>query len=305
MTRWILRVGEMSLKSRPVRRQFSAALRDGLRRQSLHHGWTIEDLHIEHARVVLTVTGDAEPSLVRAFGVVRSDEAVALDPDPEAVAAAVVDAVPAGDGPGSVSFAVRCRRSGNATEWSSPAFAAAVGAAIGGAHQQLRVDLSNPDWVVDLLLTPEACWWQRRRLAGPGGLPAGVQGAIWGRLDHTDDVLRAWLVLRRGCRVWLESDSDPDLVDLLAAWDPTLVAPSDDARAVRTGPSGTSTGQTWAHLVGSTPQVSSDEVPTVALEPLTGWSAEERSRLLAHVQAPLEHPWRVPGAEDPAVAWIG
>ena len=300
MVRWILRVGELTLKSKPVRRMFNQALKR-----------EVEDLLVEHAlsgslepwhgRWLLTTQDDASAAVARAFGIVRADAAEQLPLDPEAVAAAALWLDPAE----GTRFAVRARRSGERRGWSSQEMAATVGHHVLEARPDLVVDLSTPEWTIDLLMVPDGCWWQHRRIAGPGGLPIGVQGAVLGVLGTFEDLARAWLVSRRGCRVWLEGSPSAEWLDALRAWDPSLALAEAARRALPSGP-GRGEQRAWAHLPGvDPPEPQPGDAPLARLDPLDGWPGEEVEQLVAHITDPLAHPWRAGDLHRPMSAWIG
>ena len=271
--RWILRVGELTLKSRPVRRHMRKTLERHLRAQAEVRG---ASLSVRPWGGLIMAEGDDDERLAiedafrHSFGLVAADPATPFPIDPAAVAEAVIV-----DEPGAGStFAVRCRRHGQKGEWNSQTFAGALGAEILRLAPHLKVDLSNPDWEVKVALMTEEVFLLEERIVCPGGLPTGVQGTVRAKLESERDYLASYLVMRRGCRLLFGPDAEPGLVSALANWDPALLDESWADR-LQTSPGVGHVGKIWA-VVGDdlSDFVDEDEgrVPYARLEPLVGWS---------------------------------
>ena len=116
---------------------------------------------------------------------------------------------------------------------------------------------------------------------GPGGLPSGVQGLILAHLDSEMDILCAWLMMHRGCRIQPLKGNGVQL----KAWDPSLVS-DEYAEKFVTGPGRVRNPSPWGvvahHLPDAPTFVDEGDVvrtPMVNLEPLFGWSEQEISDL--------------------------
>ena len=273
--RWIIRVGELTLKSRPVRRFMRKTLERHLRAQAEVRG---ASLSVKPFGGLLLAEADDEHRLAvedafsHSFGLVAADPATPFPIDPAAIAAAAIV-----DEPGAgATFAVRCRRHGQKGEWNSQTFAGAVGYEILKLAPHLKVDLSNPDWAVTVALMTEEAFLLEKRIVCPGGLPTGVQGTVRAKLETERDFLASYLVMRRGCRLLFTSDADPELVAKLANWDPSHLD-STWSKKLDTAPGEAHLGKIWAVVGGDlTGFVDEDEgrVPYARLEPLAGWSDE-------------------------------
>ncbi|MFA6603557.1 MAG: tRNA uracil 4-sulfurtransferase ThiI [Patescibacteria group bacterium] len=102
----------------------------------------------------------------------------------------------------SGTFKVRARRSDKSFPLASPEIGARVGAAILEAHPELRVQMDDPDHLVQVDVEPGAALISAGRLSGPGGLPVGTAGRVMALLSGgIDSPVAAWKVMRRGCRV--------------------------------------------------------------------------------------------------------
>jgi tRNA uracil 4-sulfurtransferase len=99
------------------------------------------------------------------------------------------------------SFAIRARRTYSSFEMSSQKINVEIGQRIKD-QTGARVDLTNPDATIWIDLFGSAGLVYRRRLLGPGGLPAGVSGKMLALLSGgIDSPVAAWRVARRGAEV--------------------------------------------------------------------------------------------------------
>lgn len=284
MALWIVRMGESMLKSKPVRRHFTSVLRRSLSAQSELRGATAE-IRTEGGLMFVECEDDDSEAVADAlrhtFGVGAVDPATDHEATPDAVGKAALATI--GNLPEGTSFAVRCKRHGNKGEWTSQTFAGATGAAILAIAPHLTVNLSNPDWAVRVALFPDKARLLGERIDGPGGLPAGVQGLVLAQLRDEADMLAAWLVMHRGCRIQPEQGASAELLETLSKWDPAL-ADEKWASKLATGPGSTHKPQPWgivgAELTGAPTTVTGEDgevvkTPLSHLEPLVGWTAED------------------------------
>jgi thiamine biosynthesis protein ThiI len=101
------------------------------------------------------------------------------------------------------SFAVRARRSYSVLDVSSQEINNTIGQLIKDATGA-RVDLKRPDATLWIELFGKQAVVYRRRLEGPGGLPAGVSGRMLVLLSGgIDSPVAAWRMGRRGAEVEL------------------------------------------------------------------------------------------------------
>ena len=98
------------------------------------------------------------------------------------------------------NFKVDTRRSDRDFPLDSPEINRIVGAAVQAAIG-LPARMRKPDFTVHLLVMKEQVLVFTRRLAGPGGLPAGTGGRVTVLLSGgIDSPVAAWLLMKRGCR---------------------------------------------------------------------------------------------------------
>ena len=273
MGQWMVRMGESMLKSKPVRKHFTRILRSTL----------IAQCKLRDAEVSIRVEGglmfvrgeqdsEIEDALKHTFGVNAVDPFTEIEPTPEAVAISALEGNPEPTG----TFAVRCKRHGQKGEWTSQQFAGASGAAVLD-RVDLKVNLGDPDWLIRVALFPDKAHLLGPRFMGPGGLPSGVQGLVMAHLETDEDVLSAWLMMHRGCRIQPVDELD----ERLKAWDPTLSSETYADELV-TGPGRDKNPKPWGivahHLPDAPTTIGEDEMirtPLVHLEPLVGWSKDE------------------------------
>ncbi len=195
---FVIRFGELTLKSRRVRNRFLAALERNLR-ASLSGRGVFFDLKVEWSRAYLqTQDKRAESVLQRCFGVHSYSRAEAvefqgLDQLIRAGADFFRDAVQ------GKRFAVRCKRSGR-HGFSSLDVEKQLGAALfdlsGG------VDLENPDITCFVEVRGTKAWFFSEKRPGPGGLPVGTGPKLLAMLSGgCDSGLAAWMAMKRGSPV--------------------------------------------------------------------------------------------------------
>lgn len=287
---WILRFGELGLKSRPVRRQFHRSLRDNLEQRAI-----AESCSMIHQRIgemdVISTTGDSldlENLLHRTLGAAVIEKARLLEGlTPIEVAEQVLSR---DEKQGTArTFGVRVRRVGKKGEWSSQTFAGSVGAAMLAKDDSLSVNLSNPDIWVRLILEPTRVWHVETRTNGPGGLPPGVQGDVIAKIQNDDDLLSAFLLMRRGARI-LPHDSDEKLVSELQRWDGCLGerTPYRTQHGKRLRPPWGVLGMSLEESHEILPQETDlKRTPRLILDPICGWDETEKQAMLKWMYDPL------------------
>lgn len=219
---FLVRYGEIGIKSPPVRRRFEGLLAENLLRHlkaraaegRVEHTWGRLFLHAPEAQ--------GRQALAHAFGVVSFSPARRAPRALEELAAFVAQA--AERIPDKASFGVRARRSGE-PGYTSQDVARAVGASVLAHHGErgVHVNLDEPDVEVLIEVRDGDAWLAFETAPGPGGLPVGSEGRVSAWLASPRDAIAAWLAMKRGCRVHLLAPSGAGaelLARALAAWDP-------------------------------------------------------------------------------------
>jgi adenylyl- and sulfurtransferase ThiI len=285
---WILRFGEITLKSRPVRRQFHRSLFRNLHAIASQRGVELKTQRLGALHLVIS---DDEPEeveevLSRVLGIVAIDRAeiICVNNEVDDVAKIVLaQDVKCGE---ARTFGVRAKRLGNNPDWNSQTFAGAVGHAMLQRDESLSVDLSNPDMWVKLILEPDKVWLLKGRIPGAGGLPSGVQGDVLCMLNEENDLLNSFLAMRRGCRLIPMKGSDKNAIEALASWDPFIGVVSDERK--------TPTGVIGASIEKAEEIIARKEnqkiVPVCTLDSLCAWTESEKSDLKKHIFQPISNP---------------
>jgi thiamine biosynthesis protein ThiI len=194
MERYLVRYGEIFLKSDPVRRQWEQTLAWNIREQ-------LPGVAVRTGRGRLWIDGPVDrEALARVFGVVSFSPAVPcfLDDLDRAALVYWADRI---EGNRPTTFAVRVRRVGT-HPFSSQEKAAALGALIGEAYPALRVDLGEPDVELSVEIRDGRCHLYHETIPGPGGLPLGTQGTLVALVSGgIDSPVAAYMMMKRGCRI--------------------------------------------------------------------------------------------------------
>ncbi|MCI4337034.1 MAG: THUMP domain-containing protein [Thermoplasmata archaeon] len=220
---FLVRYGELALKSPPVRREFEQTLRRNILDQFVAAG-ALCRLRSDHGHFYVE-TDEREPAvsiLSRVFGVTSVSEAVEIPTERAAITSGVLAM---GDGrltPGR-SFAVRARRTGQ-HPFTSQELARDLGGDIleRWPDRQLHVDLDHPEVELFVEVRGPRTYLYTDRRRGPGGLPLGVAGRVVALVDGPRGALGAYLMMKRGCRCAVVAVTDPAAEPLrtLARFDP-------------------------------------------------------------------------------------
>ena len=293
---WILRYGEIGLKSKVVRRQFQRALSRNMERLAIKSEISLFQDKIRTMEVVTSTSSSdaAEQLLCHVLGVVAIDPAKVISDsiDPQIVAKAILDA----DEYVGIArtFGVRTRRVGSNGKYRSQQYSGEIGKALCMLDDSLSVNLTKPDMWVKLVLEPEKVWLLGERIAAAGGLPPGVQGDVLCKVDAERSLLSAFLIMRRGSRLIPVDDCDEELLDILRQWDPYLgkhsVTKGRDGDKKLRHPWGVlGVSVTVGESLIKRRESDVKTVPISTLEPLCGWTDEEIDNLSKHIRMPHLH----------------
>ena len=194
----IVRYGELALKSHSIRRFFTKQLISNIQDAMMRDG--IEGLIEEERGRIYVQTGDrrALSTISRVFGIVSVSWAEETDADKDHISELAVDIFGCRKG----SFAVRATRTGN-HEYTSQELAAYVGEKILERCPDLKVNLKNPENEVHIEVRNNRAFVFSGKTRAVGGMPMGTQGDIRAPLRDERDLLAVWMMLKRGCRVYV------------------------------------------------------------------------------------------------------
>ena len=204
----LIRYSEIGLKGSAVRNRWENRMKDNLMQMLEADG--VESL-VEKGQARFYITaGDisaAIRSVRKVFGVSSLSVAEELDStDPEEICAALAEYSKTRMVDGK-TFAVRARREGG-QKYTSMDIARQVGDAIWDANldKHPKVNLSEPDITFWVEVRPKKTYYFQEYIYAHAGLPLGTQGRVVAYVDDDRGLLSAWLMMKRGCRVYVVGD---------------------------------------------------------------------------------------------------
>ena len=215
----LARYSEIGLKSTPVRVRFENRLKDNI--MSMLAADRIEALvtrkdsrfYIESENI-----DDTLSSLRRVFGIASLSVAEVCPSGMEDICSAAADysmsRLKEGD-----SFAVKARREGN-QGYTSIGVGREAGSAIFIANESkgVRVDLTDPDVIFYIEVRNNKAFIFESSIRCHAGLPVGTQGKVMAEVRNDRDLLSAWFMMKRGCKVIIKGERQP----LLERYDPEI-----------------------------------------------------------------------------------
>jgi thiamine biosynthesis protein ThiI len=225
MARFLIRYGEIALKTNWVRRKFQNKLITNIQDHFLDRGVECM-MRSEYGRIYLD-TGDLDQAseiLGRIFGITSFSVVETTSSEMEDIAQLAIERFRSDLKPGK-KFAVRARRTGN-HEYTSQELANFVGGAIQSHLENLVVDLGRPDIEVFIEVRGKTTYVFSGRNPGPGGMPLGTQGTVLAVVNSPEGLVGAWLMMKRGCKVHVSHFGESETVESLRNWDVNLKAHS-------------------------------------------------------------------------------
>ena len=202
---FIVRYGELGLKSGPVMRKFLNQLRSNIETMFLDANIDCY-LNFTRGRLYAYPGEIARGSdiLKKTFGVVSISPGISIDTSElDEIAAKAVEYSHWLLGKGD-SFAVRTRRVGNHS-YTSQDVNVRVGSEImnNNAEKDLTVKLRLPDKTLYIEIRDNTAFFYHQTIPGPGGLPLGVSGSSVCAVGNEASLLAAYLMMKRGNRLQL------------------------------------------------------------------------------------------------------
>jgi len=215
----LARYSEIGLKSTPVRVRFENRLRDNmitmLAADRIEALVTRRDsrFYIESENIAATAH-----SLKRVFGLASFSVAEVCSSSMEDLCSASAEYSLSRLSEGN-TFAVKARREGN-HPYTSVDVGREAGSAIFIANEGkgVKVDLTNPDVTFYIEVRNNKAFIFGSSERCHGGLPVGTQGKVLAEVRNDRDMISAWLMMKRGCKVIVSGERQP----LLERYDPEL-----------------------------------------------------------------------------------
>lgn len=240
----LLRFGEVGLKGKNRPFFINALIGNIRRRLAPVLGKTTISSPYGRLFVHLPPGQDFEPvaaALARVFGLVSFSPVAEVPADLEAIKAAALAELKCGSLP--QTFKVETRRALKSFPLTSPQVSAAVGGYLLANCRGLKVDVHNPQRVVNIEIRREGAYIFSRVIPGPGGLPVGVGGKGMLLLSGgIDSPVAGWLAMKRG-------------LELEAVYfdTPPFTSPRALAKVEKLAKTLSNWGRTTLHVVNFTP----------------------------------------------------
>jgi len=253
----LVRYGEVWLKSDSVRRKFEQVLAGNIK--PLFSPAT--KISVVPGRILIHAT-KAPKELGRVFGIVSYSPVVICDKNMDSIKAVARQVTKAWK---SGTFAIRASRTDKSFPLNSKQIEIAVAELV-----NLPVDLSNPKHKLSIEIRDNAYLYERT-VAGPGGMPLGSAGKVAAPLRDADDLMAAWLLMKRGALTILIKPK-PALLKLLQKW--------AVGRKLKTAKSVKESAKLGAIALVDARSNKPTEKDFIVLNPLVGFSSKEKNALL-------------------------
>lgn len=216
----LIRYAEIGLKSAPIRRRFENTLKDNMLTMLMEDG--VEALvNNKGARYYVEATDidAAVRSIRKVFGVASISIAEVCSSRMEDMCAAAAEYSLSRLSEGQ-SFAVKARREGS-QGYTSVDVGREVGSAIflANEHKGVKVDLTNPEAVFFVEVRDNHAYIFQDYIRCHAGLPVGTQGKVIALVENDRDMVSAWLMMKRGCRIMVRGNGD---FESLRQYDPLI-----------------------------------------------------------------------------------
>lgn len=196
--KFLVRYGEIALKGRN-RGEFEQQLHRNLKGAVEDFSATVERMH---GRFMVSGPETNRKAMLenlsRVFGVVSLSSVWETKLDLEEIkirAAEIFEKLPAAN----TSFKVASRRANKNFRYNSPEINHLLGGHLLEKRSSLKVDLHNPDLVLNVEIAYQNAYLYLDKIAGPGGLPVGITGkALLLLSGGIDSPVAGWLAMKRG-----------------------------------------------------------------------------------------------------------
>ena len=200
----LLKLGEVVLKGLN-RRSFEQKLMGNVRRRLLGLGefkvsCMQSTIYVEPASESADMDAAFE-AMQDVFGIVKISRAAACDKDPDAIAALAKDYLRQ-EMLRSKSFKVESKRSDKRFPMTSIQLSQYVGGELAEAYPNCRVDVHDPELIVNVEVRDLAAYVHAAPVEGAGGMPVGSNGVAVSLLSGgIDSPVSTWMIAKRGVRI--------------------------------------------------------------------------------------------------------
>ena len=200
----LLKLGEVVLKGLN-RRSFEQKLMGNVRRRLLGLGefkvsCMQSTIYVEPASDSADMDAAFE-AMQDVFGIVKISRAAACDKNPDAIAALAKDYLRQ-EMLRSKSFKVESKRSDKRFPMTSIQLSQYVGGELAEAYPNCRVDVHDPELIVNVEVRDLAAYVHAAPVEGAGGMPVGSNGVAVSLLSGgIDSPVSTWMIAKRGVRI--------------------------------------------------------------------------------------------------------
>lgn len=295
-TTWILRFGELGLKSKTVRGSFQRALINNMlelaKRKKVE--LFVDKIRSQYHISSTTNEFEVENLLSHVIGIVAVDKIIKLDCGYESQSITEAVSNKLGTLDEQTTFGVRVKRMYKFGEKSSKYYEKEIGGGLLDLYPKLSVDLSNPDIWIKLLIGAEGVFQIVKRFETSGGLPTGIQGDVLVNLKDEFTMLESYMIMRRGVRIIPVMDSKIEYVEQLSRFDPFVGHRTNERDRVKFSHKRPAWGVIGMSIEEAEPYIGKREssvktTPMSTLSPLQGWTQNEISQLKKHFDNPYKY----------------
>lgn len=193
----LIRYGEIALKSPPVRRRMEDMLVNNIK-NALHKNHLQCTVRKSFGRIFLETSQlkQTEQILKKIFGLVSLSPCYSCPSTLDEIQSLALKIAKKAT---FKTFAVKTRRVGKHT-FSSQEVNELIGDAIRKKLKK-KVNLTNPEKTFFIEIRDNTSYLYTEKIPGLGGFPLGTQGKVIALIQNKNDLLAAWLFMRRGCNL--------------------------------------------------------------------------------------------------------
>ncbi|NOQ38604.1 hypothetical protein GQ472_07015 [archaeon] len=196
----LCRYGELWLKSRPVMEKFYSRMISNMHRMLAKEDITFK-IKKQRNRVFVETDNPkkAIEILKRTFGLISISPVLKAPADYDIIEAELLKIAEKKLKGNKKSFAVKVKRIGT-HDITSKEMESRWGYAVGSRYDN-PVNLTKPEVSLSVEVRNDVAYIFTDTYSCAGGLPVGVEGTVAAFLDNENDLISAYLIMKRGCSV--------------------------------------------------------------------------------------------------------
>ncbi len=196
----LCRYGELWLKSRPVMEKFYSRLISNMHRMLAKEDITFKIMKQRNRTFVKTDNPKkAVEVLKRVFGLVSISPVLKAPVDYDIIEKELIDLAEKKLKGNKKSFAVKVKRVGT-HDLTSKEMESRWGYAVGSRYDN-PVNLTRPEVSLNVEVRNDVAYIFTDTYSCAGGLPVGVEGTVAALISNENDLMSAYLIMKRGCSI--------------------------------------------------------------------------------------------------------